>query len=209
MSRIAGLILAAGLSRRLGRPKQLLPLGGETVIEHVVRRAVASALDDVLVVTGDQNQDKAIRDALSAYSVHFVHNPRFTEGQGTSLASGTAALSNDTDAVVVLLGDQPGIDPAVIDCEIAAYRQYHAPIIMARYGEERGHPVLFDRTLFPELAALDDDVGGRDIVRVHNDALMLVNGRAPLPPDDIDTEDAYQRLRSLWSDVTERALRDR
>lgn len=206
MSRITGLVLAAGLSRRLGRPKQLLQLGDATVIEHVMRRVVASALDDVIVVTG--SHDQALQEVLSDVPVRFVHNPRFAEGQGTSLAAGVSALDDTVDAVVVLLGDQPGIDPAVIDRVIVAHHEHDAQIVMARYGGERGHPVLFGRDLFPELAALEGDVGGREIVLRHKNALVLVDGGADAPPADIDTADAYERIQAAWVDVTEQAPRD-
>lgn len=206
MSRITGLVLAAGLSRRLGRPKQLLQLGDATVIEHVMRRVVASALDDVIVVTG--SHDQALQEVLSDVPVRFVHNPRFAEGQGTSLAAGVSALDDTVDAVVVLLGDQPGIDPAVIDRVIVAHHEHDAQIVMARYGGERGHPVLFGRDLFPELAALEGDVGGREIVLRHKNALVLVDGGADAPPTDIDTADAYERIQAAWVDVTEQAPRD-
>lgn len=207
MSRVTGIVLAAGVSRRLGRPKQLLTLGDATVIEHVVRRATGSSLDDVIVVTGAQ--DEAIRKVLSAYPVRFAHNPRYSEGQGTSLAAGIAAVDDESRAVVVLLGDQPGIEPATIDRVIDAFRQHQAPVVMADYGEERSHPVLFARELFSELAALDGDAGGRDIVRRYNDMLLLVDGGADASPVDIDTEDAYQRLSATWPFLTEQAPRDR
>jgi molybdenum cofactor cytidylyltransferase len=186
VSLIAGIVLAAGMSRRLGRPKQLLQLGDATVIEHVVRRALASSLDGVVVVIGAGADD--VRAVLDGLPVRFVLNERFAAGQGTSLAAGIDALHRDADAAVILLGDQPHIDPAVIDRVVAARRSRGASIVLAQYGDERGHPVLFGKEHFPALAALDGDHGGRDIIRRHLPDVVTVNADSLEIPADIDTE---------------------
>lgn len=207
MSRIAGIVLAAGLSRRLGRPKQLLMLDEMPLIAHVVDRALASSLDEVVVVTGAQ--DMAVRAALGGRDVRFVHNSRFREGQGTSLAVGVTALDDDIGAAVVLLADQPGISTAVINRAIESHRETGALLVMARYGEEWGHPVLFGREIFPELQALTTDLGGREIVRAHQDALVLADGGADVPPLDVDTEEAWLALQHLWPSLRGPEPRDR
>ncbi|HVL23313.1 MAG TPA: nucleotidyltransferase family protein [Thermomicrobiales bacterium] len=196
MSRIAGIVLAAGLSRRLGRPKQLLELDGRPLVAHVVARAALSSLDEVLVVTGAHAG--AIADALEGFRVRIVHNDRYEAGQGTSLAAGIAALAEDVDAAVILLADQPAVLTSAIDLAIGARRVTRSPIVMARYGEQRGHPVLFGRELFPELLQLDGDAGGREIIRAHQADVVLVDGGACAPPADVDTEDAWVALRESW-----------
>lgn len=207
MNRIAGIVLAAGMSRRLGRPKQLLVLDGTPIVAHVADRALASSVDDVIVVTG--SRDVAIRAALADRDVQFVHNPRFQEGQGTSLAAGIASLEDEVDAAVVVLGDQPGVSPGVIDQAIAKRRQSGASVVMARYGHEHGHPVLFGQELFPDLRALTSDVGGREIIRAHREALVFVDGGADAPPLDVDTEEAWTALQRQWSILREPAPHDR
>ncbi len=196
MSRIVGIVLAAGMSRRLGRPKQLLMLNGTPLIAHVVDRALASTLDEVILITGAHGAD--VRAVIEGRKVLFVHNPDFEEGQGTSLAAGIIALDADVDAAVVMLGDQPGISPEVIDRAIKARRESGAPVVMARYGNQRGHPVLFGGELFPELRNLDADAGGREIVRDHQDLVVLVDGGADAPPPDVDTEEAWAELQYQW-----------
>jgi molybdenum cofactor cytidylyltransferase len=196
VSRIAGVVLAAGMSRRLGRPKQLLVLDGLPLVAHVVDRALTSSLDDVVVVTGARMKD--VQVALVGRSVRFVQNARFEEGQGTSLAAGISALPADVDAAVILLGDQPGISAATIDRVTAAYRERGAPVVMAQYGEQRGHPVLFGRETFPELMALGGDMGGREVVRSYRDQLVLVDGGVDAPPSDVDTEEAWIELQRSW-----------
>jgi molybdenum cofactor cytidylyltransferase len=199
MNRVAGVILAAGMSRRLGRPKQLLILDGRPLIAHVVDRALASTLDDVLVVTGADTDP--VRAAVAGRDVRFVHNPRYEEGQGTSLAVGVAELGEDVDAAVILLGDQPGVSTATIDRVIDAYRGTRAPVVMARYGKARGHPVLFGRAMFPELRQLTGDMGGREVVRAHQDELVFVDGGAVAPPSDVDTEEAWEDLQRSWMET--------
>jgi molybdenum cofactor cytidylyltransferase len=201
VSRIAGVILAAGLSRRLGRPKQLLELDGKPLVRHAAERALTSRLDELIVVTGAHAD--AIGRALAGLPVRLVHNDRYERGMGTSLAAAVQALGDDVDAIVVLLADQPAVLPVAIDRAIAARRETGAPVVMARYGEEQGHPVLFGEECFPELAALEGDAGGRDVVRAHRDRLALVDGGLPTPPADVDTEEAWDALRAAW---TEQAL---
>ena len=196
MRRIAGVILAAGLSRRLGRPKQFLELDGKPLVRHVAERAVVSDLDEVVVVTGAHAD--AIARAVANLSVRVIHNERYERGMGTSLASAVVALDEEVDAIVVLLADQPAILPEAIDRVIAARRTTGAPVVMARYGEERGHPVLFGRECFAELAALEGDAGGRDVIRAHRDRLVLVDGGLPSPPADVDTEDAWAAVQAAW-----------
>ena len=207
MNRVAGIVLAAGMSRRLGRPKQLLELDGTPLVAHVVDRALASSLDEIIVVTGAH--DVAVRSALARRDVRFAHNCRFQEGQGASLAIGAGALRNDIDAAVVLLGDQPGISTAVIDRAIDERRVSRAPVVMARYGQKRGHPVLFGHELFPELRALTEDLGGREIVHAHRDDLALVDGGADAPPLDVDTEEAWLALQRQWASLRGPEPRDR
>jgi len=195
--RIAGIVLAAGASTRLGRPKQLLDLGGQPVIAHVVERALAASLDEVLVVTG--GAAGAVEEALSAYPVRIVPNPAYREGQSTSLIAGLDALADRAvDGVVVLLGDQPGVDSADIAALVERRRETHAPVVMTAYGRQRSHPLLFGRELFPELMAVRGDRGGRDVIRAHAPDVATVASVFAEPPLDIDTEEAYRALVAMW-----------
>lgn len=196
MSRIAGIVLAAGMSRRLGRPKQSLPLGDRPVIRHVVERAVASSLEEVVVVLGAHAE--AVRDALAGMPVRFVRNERFAEGQGSSLAAGVAAMGADIDAVVILLGDQPGIDANAVDGVIRARRD-GASIAMAAYDDGSGHPVLFGREHFGALRGLAGDAGGREIIRQHGAEVVLVPIAGQVPAD-IDTEADWAAIQRRMAD---------
>ncbi len=143
---IHGIVLAAGLSRRLGRPKQLLDLGGQPLVAHVVQRALAAGLDGVVVVTGHERE--AVEAAVAGPGVTITFNPDFATGQASSLIAGVDRVPADADAIVVLLSDQPTISIDAIAAVIAARRETAAPIVMATYGEVRSHPTLIGRELF-------------------------------------------------------------
>jgi molybdenum cofactor cytidylyltransferase len=195
---IAGIVLAAGQSSRLGRPKQLLPIHGEPLIRHTLRRVLASSLDQVILVVGHEADD--VRTAVADLPVACVFNPDAAAGQSTSVRAGLAALSPEAEAAVFILGDQPGVDPNVIDTLIASWRESGAPVVVPRYEDRMGNPVLFDRRLFPELAALEGDSGARPVVRAYHDSGELhaapVAGSAP---PDVDTEADYAALIAALS----------
>jgi molybdenum cofactor cytidylyltransferase len=190
---IAGIVLAAGRSTRLGRPKQLLLVHGEPLIRHTLRRVLVSSLDQVILVVGHEADD--VRDTVADLEVKCIFNPDAAAGQSTSVRAGLAALSSDVEAAVFILGDQPGIDPGVIDALVAAWRTSGAPVAAPRYEDRMGNPVLFDRRVFPELAALEGDTGARPVVRAYHDSSGLhvvpVAGHAP---PDVDTEADYAAL---------------
>jgi molybdenum cofactor cytidylyltransferase len=190
---IAGVVLAAGQSTRLGRPKQLLPLGDEPLIRYTLRRILASSLDDVLVIVGHESD--AVSAAIADLPVRIVRNTDTALGQSTSVLAGLRALRPETEAAIFLLGDQPGIDPVVIDAIVSTWRETGAPVVAPRYRSGLGNPVLFDQRVFAELAALEGDEGAKPIVRANATTgdLVLVPVDAPAPPD-IDTEADYAAL---------------
>jgi molybdenum cofactor cytidylyltransferase len=195
---IAGIVLAAGRSARLGRPKQLLPVHGEPLIRHTLRRVLASSLDQVIVVVGHEAEQ--VRDAVAGFPVECFFNPDAAAGQSTSVRAGLAALSPDVESAVFILGDQPGVDPNVIDALIASWRTSGAPVVVPRYQDRMGNPVLFDRQVFSELAALEGDTGARPVVRAYHDrGELLAAPVAGKAPPDVDTEADYAALIAALS----------
>lgn len=180
------------MSRRLGRPKQLLEIEGKPLLAHVVERALASRLDAVAVIVG--HEGGAIQAVLSPYDVTVHVNADYAAGQSTSLITGVDALRVDTDAIVVLLGDQPGIRVATIAALITQRRMALSPIVMTAYGETRSHPVLFGAETFEELRAIRGDKGAREVIRSYGDLVTAVPDGRTLPPADIDTDEAYAEL---------------
>jgi molybdenum cofactor cytidylyltransferase len=191
-SGISGVILAAGRSSRLGRPKQLLDLFGEPLLRHVVKNAVASELDEVVLVLGHQAAE--IQSAVGEWGQRVVVNPDYAEGQSTSLHVGLGAIDPLREAVVFLLGDQPQVRPEIIDALLAEFRSTGAPIVMPTYGGIPANPVLFAADLFPELADVTGDEGARAIVKRHSERVARVTVSDGAPPRDVDTDDDYQAL---------------
>lgn len=192
--RVAGVILAAGASRRLGTPKQLLPLAGRPVLEHVIDAAAGTSLDPLLVVLGHAAGEIQKRVDLSVAGV--LINPHFAEGQSTSVKTAVSALPPDVDAALFLLGDQPLVDSTVIERLIAAYRSRSAAIVQPRYHEGRGNPVLIARALFPELLKLTGDSGARPLLNQYPDRISLVDVPEFHRPEDLDTWEDFERLRA-------------
>jgi molybdenum cofactor cytidylyltransferase len=193
---IAGVILAAGRSARLGRPKQLLPLAGRPLLAHTLGHAIASTLDEVILVLG--HEAATIAAAVGDLGQRTIINPDHAAGQSTSVRAGLAALPPDSGAVLFLLGDQPSVTAEIIDTLLSGYRADPAPILVPVYGTERGNPVLFDRALFPELSRVSGDEGARAIVRAHRGDVRLMPVPGDQPPQDVDTEADYQRLLASW-----------
>jgi molybdenum cofactor cytidylyltransferase len=189
----AAVVLAAGLSRRMGQAKLLLPLEGRPIVRHAVEGVRAAGLDPVLVVTGPD--PAAIEAALTGLDVRIVVNPAPEAGQAGSVRAGVAALPAVVDTVLIALGDQPGLAPDVIPALLAAHRASGRPIVAPRYQDGPGNPVLFDRAIFPELLALEGDRGARPVVARDPARVEWVALDWPMPPD-VDTPADYEKIRS-------------
>ena len=160
-SQIAGIILAAGGSERLGRPKQLLNWQGKPFITRVVQNALNAGLSPLFVITGaERNQVEA---AVSGMPVHLVHNPDWAAGQSTSLNQGLSVLPERCEGAMFLLSDQPQISPVFIRALIEHHAETRAPIIAPISDSKHGNPVLFDRETFQALSAIEGDKGGRAV----------------------------------------------
>jgi molybdenum cofactor cytidylyltransferase len=184
-----GLVLAAGSSRRLGRPKQLLALGETTLLGHVLRTARAAALDQVVVALGGAAAE--VRAGVDLTGVTVVESPAPEQGCARSIGAGLEALRDDWTELVLLLGDQPGVTPETV----ATLRRGRggAPLALCRYDDGPGHPLVFTRTLAGELAALRGDRAVWKLLDRHaKDA-----ARVPVPgpiPRDVDTWDDYEEV---------------
>lgn len=179
------IVLAAGRGSRFGietLPKQILPWPtGGTLVGHVADLALAiRSTQQVITVTG--YAAAAVQEALAGRALQCVHNLDWADGQSSSVAAGLAALAPHTSAALFLLADQPAVDPAVAEALIKRHRETQAPIVAPVYTQGgRGNPVLFDRSLFAELAALSGDTGGRVLLERLGAAVQFVEvpGVAP------------------------------
>lgn len=190
---VAAIVLAAGGGTRFGGDKLLASLGGRPVVRLTVGRVLRSGARPVLVVTGHAGD--AVAAALAGLDVRLVPNAAWAGGMAGSLRAGVAALPDECAAAVVLLGDQPLIEPDAIDRVAAAFRAAGRPIVAARYGGRRGHPVLFARALFGELAAVTGDIGAREVIARDPSRVELVELPGE-PPPDVDTPDDLARLEA-------------
>jgi len=186
-SRVSGVVLAGGASRRLGGglPKQLREWHGEPLVRRVARRALASRLDEVLVVVGHRGDE--VRDALHGLAVRIVDNPRHAEGQSTSVVAGLAALAAHRDGAIFIPADMPHLDAALLDRLIAVWEATAAPIVLPSHRGRRGAPVLFDRRLFDELARIRGDEGGRQLFPAHEEEIVEVPIASKEALQDVDT----------------------
>jgi molybdenum cofactor cytidylyltransferase len=193
---ITGIVLAAGSSSRLGRPKQLLDLGGKPVLQHVVDAALAAPLDEVVVVLGH-----AAREIGAAVPptgrTRFALNTEYGAGQATSLRTGLRAADAGSQAAVVLLGDQPGVRAEAIAAVVAAWERGAARVVQASYGGHPAHPTLFDRSVWGEVEQTAGDQGARSLLASHPEWTVLVEVGGE-PPEDIDTEEDYLRVRATF-----------
>ena len=192
---IAGLILAAGGSRRLGRPKQLEPWGpGMTLLGAVVDRVRSFGLDELWVVLGAELD--AVIAEVDLTDCGVVENPEWEEGLASSLRVGLDALTrmSKADDALILMGDQPGIAPAVVEELIATKRRSKRMAAVPKYRYAWGNPVLVDRVLWPRLISLSGDQGAKRLLQAHPEWVEEVWVES-LAPRDIDTAADVEELR--------------
>ncbi|MGH2777773.1 MAG: nucleotidyltransferase family protein [Actinomycetota bacterium] len=187
---ITAVVLAAGSSSRMGRPKQLLELDGKPMLQHTVD-LVAARFEDVVLVLG--HQADAIEGALEVPpKARVVRNPDYESGQASSVKVGIAAVGSESEAAAVFLGDQPGMSGVLVEEVIAAYRRSTASVVRPGSRDAPGHPVLVRRQSFSQWAQLTGDEGARSLMR-GSDVHFVVTS-SPLP-DDVDTPEDYERIR--------------
>lgn len=188
---VAGIVLAAGSSTRMGRNKLLLPLGGESVLRRVVRRALAARLEPLVVVLPPDG-DRVVSE-LSGLPCRPVVNPDPGRGQPSSLRVGIEALPAEVEAAVVLLGDMPLVTEAMVAALVQRYRETGASLVVSDYGGVAAPPTLYGRSLFEELRAAAAEAGGRTVVARHRGEAASV-GWPPEALADLDVPEDYARL---------------
>jgi molybdenum cofactor cytidylyltransferase len=180
---ISGVILAAGFSRRMGRPKLLVPLGGRPILSLVVDAFEKSRLDELLVVTNNPRGEEWATVKRSRFRL--LVNLDSREGMSTSLKLALGAVEGQ--AAVIGMGDQPLLLPSTIDKVIAEYQSTGGRIVVPVYRGQRGNPVLFDRSIFPQIMDISGDVGAKSVVLKNLDLVHEVNVNDEGILLDIDT----------------------
>ena len=186
------IILAAGESRRMGRPKLILPFGEKTMIEIVVDNAIQSKADEVLVVLGSGAEK--IAEKIRDYPVKTTVNPEFRQGMLSSIQWGFKSLAEDTRAALGMLGDHPLIPGLVMDIIVDAYMQTGKGIVLPVYNQRRGHPILIDMKYRDDVKRVSPDTGLRALVHNHAEDILEVEVDAQGVLRDIDTVEDYNQI---------------
>lgn len=189
---ISAIVLAAGESTRMGLPKLLLQIKGKSLLQHVIDNALQSKVGEVIVVLGAEAPK--LRREIKPTQVQIIENASYQEGLSTSLKAGLQAVNPRAQAVLVLLGDQPLVSHDIIDALIDKYEKSGSLIVAPVYRGRRGNPVLFARSLIPELSRVTGDKGGREIIEKHPDRLATVDFESIIMGSDIDSWDDYKEV---------------
>ena len=184
---VAGLVLAAGGSRRLGRPKQLLPYGDGTLLDHVLGTARACQFDQLICVLGGSSED--VRATVDLRGADVVVNREFGTGCSSSIATALSTVDPRIDVLVLMLGDQPGVRPETVAALLTG--RGDAPLAACRYESGRGHPLAFARSTFGDLATLHGDKGVWRLMDRSDVVEVVVPGAIPR---DVDTWADYEAV---------------
>ena len=193
---IIAVILSAGESSRMGRPKALLPIDGVRLIEKIVTALRSTRVGEIIAVLGHNAEE--MREKISDLPVTIVVNPEYKQGQLSSLITAIRSIqsgenSQSVDGILVHLVDHPYINAKLVDLMIDRFEQTKKLIVVPRHQGRRGHPVIFSRALFPELLAAPVDQGAKTVVHAHRDQTLEIDTDDAGVTIDIDTPDEYQK----------------
>jgi molybdenum cofactor cytidylyltransferase len=194
--RVAAIVLAAGRSTRMGGPNKLLAeIGGRPLVRIVTEQALASRAGPVIVVTGHERTK--VEAALAGLKVRLVHNPDYAAGLSTSLKAGLSVLPSTADGAIVCLGDMPQVTAGLIDRLVEAFDPERGALVVVPTIEgKRGNPVVWSRRFFPDLMALEGDVGARHLIATYADVVSEVPVEDSAALTDVDTPDALQAVKA-------------
>ena len=204
MCKIGAVILAAGKSMRMGKPKLLLPFKGVPLFTYPLNLALHNHLQPIVCVTGRYHDQITQILVPIKKDITLSFNSLFESGMASSLKSGIRAVGEDVDAVLIFLGDQPLIPNEVVQKIIEEYikgKKAGIKIVRPLFGDRLGHPILFDRSLFHEFDALQGDEGGKSILKRHQASLKLLQFPNSDWGIDIDTEEEYRTLLKRTEDI--------
>jgi molybdenum cofactor cytidylyltransferase len=186
---VVGVVLGAGSSSRFGSPKQLLPFGDTTLLGQVVTNANASSLERIVVVLGRASGE--LREALDFGRARVVENTAYGTGCASSLLAGLDAAEDDCEALLLLLGDQPGVLPEFIDRALSEWRRERPWAAVCSYRGRLGHPFIFSREAFDDLRGLHGDKAVWKLIETYPARVQKIGLDARLPPD-VDTLEDYE-----------------
>jgi molybdenum cofactor cytidylyltransferase len=193
--RAAGIILAAGASTRMGKPKQLLPINGQTLLGRLIDEALKSDLDKVFLVLGHHAEEirAALGKILSHPKIKVIENSLYKKGISTSIKAGLSKAQEGHDHVMILLADMPHINAGLINFLLQHFLSSRLPLGAVRIKGKQSHPVIFSRKLYHELNKLNGDMGAKALFRQYRDRVCLVEPLGFYDDRDIDTLKDYIR----------------
>ncbi len=197
---VSSILLAAGKSKRMGKPKQLMPWGQITVVEQTVDNLLSSAVKEVIVVLGHKAEE--VIKIIAAKPVKLAINRDYEQGMSTSIIAGLNLVDSQAQAVMLALGDQPLIDCQTINRLIEEFYNHDKGITIPTYQGRRGHPVIFAMKYEEKLRELKGDIGGRQIIKDHPEDILEVPVNCEGISIDIDTIGSYHlEKKKLWIDT--------
>lgn len=182
---VSAILLAAGEAKRMGKPKQLMPLGNTTMVEQTIDNLSSSGVSEVIVVLGHKAEE--IRKRISGRPVKIVINPLYRQGMSTSIAAGLIFVDSRAQAVMLALADQPYVDSQTLNRLIEEFESHDKGIAIPTYKGRRGHPLIFSMKYKTQLSGLKGDIGGREIIKRHPEDVLEVAVDCEGIVIDIDT----------------------
>lgn len=189
---ISAILLAAGESKRMGKLKQLMPFGQSTIVEQAIDNLFNSTVDEIIAVLGYRAEE--VIKTIAAKAVKLVVNPDYEQGMSTSIIAGLNLVDSGTQAIMLVLGDQPLINSQTINRLIEEFHNHNKGIVIPTYQSRRGHPTIFAIKYKEKLLELKGDIGGRQIVKDHPNDILEVAVDSKSIITDIDTITDYQSL---------------
>ncbi len=184
-TKVSAILLAAGESKRMGKLKQLMPLGNTTIVEQTIDNLLSSGVSEVIVVLGHRAEE--VMKRIATRPIKIVVNPIYHQGMGTSIAAGLNLVDSRAQAVMLALGDQPFVDSQAINRLIEEFDSHDKGIAIPTYQGRRGHPLIFSIKYKAQLSGLKGDIGGREIIKEHPEDILEVAVECEGIVIDIDT----------------------
>ena len=203
MSKVAGLVLAAGTSTRMGRPKQLLPVEGMSLLDRILVEALNSELTLVVLVLGYNAQEikEDLKTEIHHPKLKIIENRDYKDGISSSIITGLSEVEDEYDHCMIILADMPHITANIINRLLHQYLASRLPLGSIKIENRRSHPVIFERRLYPEIHQLQGDLGARDLFIKYRDHTCLVEPEEDYNDMDIDTLDDYLEFKKSLDHV--------